>query len=133
MTQTTEETPNDTQTSAGSVSEETQADSVSSSSTSSSASSSSQSSSASSSSQTSASSASSMPLATDTPLSSPTPVIPSAQNPQPSSTQTTSKGSSMFNLDWFGAFLVVLFGALVAMMAVTAIHLQQKKHAKFQL
>jgi cobalamin biosynthesis Mg chelatase CobN len=74
--------------------------------------------------------ASSDSVAVDAPLSSPAAVLPDAKDPQPSATQSTSEGSVMFGLGWLGATLVVLFGAIVTVLAITAIHLTHKKTAK---
>ncbi|MCL2432442.1 hypothetical protein [Candidatus Bathycorpusculum sp.] len=65
-------------------------------------------------------------------LSSPAPVIPSVVDSE-SISEVVSEGSVLFGLDWFGAVLVVLFGVFVAVLAVTAVYLQQKKHSKLQL
>jgi len=57
-------------------------------------------------------------------------VLPDAVVPQVSSAESLSEGSVMFGLGWLGAVLVVLFGAIVTVLAITAIHLTHKKTAK---
>ncbi|MCL2476733.1 MAG: hypothetical protein FWE73_05155, partial [Candidatus Bathyarchaeota archaeon] len=66
---------------------------------------------------------------TNIPVASPVPVLPAAKDPLPSVTQFVSEGSVMFGLGWLGAALVVLFGAIVTALAITAIHLTHKKRA----
>ena len=116
------------QTSISAVSEETQTTNHDSSNTSSSSTSSGQSSGSSGQSSDAGSSSS----AGDALLSSPAPVIPSVVDSE-SISEVVSEGSVLFGLDWFGAVLVVLFGVFVAVLAVTAVYLQQKKHSKLQL
>ncbi|MDR0373475.1 MAG: hypothetical protein LBI79_07975, partial [Nitrososphaerota archaeon] len=75
--------------------------------------------------------ASNTPTTSPTPSKAPGPNSSSSnlptQSPQPTSTQATSENPVMFGLNWPGAALAILLGAIVTLLTITAIHLMHKK------